>query len=472
MNMNKIMKIILLILIDAATMFAAYFGVDKIFVIADMAHSDIFMKFVPIFVAAKIVIYIVTGLYKEETRGMIFEVIAIFIANIIVFLFSFFYLGVKNCIPLQLIALSLDLIIETLSRSFLLSVPDEELEKLKDYHDELISNPYDTNTASLYEDNYDDNIDSNIDNNYDDNYNDEYDNDYQEYAYENENNNDIDNYEEEPYYEDANDDIYSLTAQELSQRDNEIYEMFQNEQKQTIDKLRQIEQQLKNRELELQEKENNLDSYTYIQNDEEPYYDEYEENYEEVTAQPYYEDSYPNEEITNNTELPYENEIEPNINSANYISPLEIKREQKREEYDQLEKMLEEMKTLHIELETKAKEMEKQEALFDLDIKSMPSRENNFDYTKQKRKLSDKELIEATENKLMHKRKRTNPYINLFPKKEITKERTLKDALTTSPLLKDLNSKEESKKESKVDFLIELNERLEESKKRKENNNK
>lgn len=132
MNKEKTIKTVSLIFIDIFFMAITYIIADLIFNKANLTIDPNFPKFIPLLILIKIGIYFIAGLYKEETRGIIFEISCVALANILVFILVRFILKVGVSTYLQLIALTVDIIVETISRSLILSVSEEELEQDND----------------------------------------------------------------------------------------------------------------------------------------------------------------------------------------------------------------------------------------------------------------------------------------------------------------------------------------------------
>lgn len=132
LNKEKTIKTVSLIFIDIFFMAVTYIIADLIFNKANLTIDPNFPKFIPLLILIKIGIYFIAGLYKEETRGIIFEISCVTLANIIVFILVRFILKVGVSTYLQLIALTVDIIVETISRSLILSVSEEELEQDND----------------------------------------------------------------------------------------------------------------------------------------------------------------------------------------------------------------------------------------------------------------------------------------------------------------------------------------------------
>ena len=140
MNKEKTIKTVSLVFIDIFFMAITYIVANLIFNKADLTIDPNFTKFIPLLILIKIGIYFIAGLYKEETRGMVFEISCVTLANIIVFILVRFILKVGVSTYLQLIALTVDIIVETISRSLLLSVSEEELEE---DNIQVFDDPYD-----------------------------------------------------------------------------------------------------------------------------------------------------------------------------------------------------------------------------------------------------------------------------------------------------------------------------------------
>ena len=140
LNKEKTIKTVSLVFIDIFFMAITYIVANLIFNKADLTIDPNFPKFIPLLILVKIGIYFIAGLYKEETRGMVFEISCVALANIIVFILVRFILKVGVSTYLQLIALTVDIIVETISRSLLLSVSEEELE---DENIQVFDDPYD-----------------------------------------------------------------------------------------------------------------------------------------------------------------------------------------------------------------------------------------------------------------------------------------------------------------------------------------
>ena len=140
LNKEKTIKTVSLVFIDIFFMAITYIIANLIFNKADLTIDPNFPKFIPLLILIKIGIYFIAGLYKEETRGMVFEISCVTLANIIVFILVRFILKVGVSTYLQLIALTVDIIVETISRSLLLSVSEEELEE---DNIQVFDDPYD-----------------------------------------------------------------------------------------------------------------------------------------------------------------------------------------------------------------------------------------------------------------------------------------------------------------------------------------
>lgn len=140
LNKEKTIKTVSLVFIDIFFMAITYIVANLIFNKANLTIDPNFPKFIPLLILIKIGIYFIAGLYKEETRGMIFEISCVTLANIIVFILVRFILKVGVSTYLQLIALTVDIIVETISRSLLLSVSEEELEE---DNIQVFDDPYD-----------------------------------------------------------------------------------------------------------------------------------------------------------------------------------------------------------------------------------------------------------------------------------------------------------------------------------------
>ncbi|MGN8914536.1 hypothetical protein [Anaerofustis butyriciformans] len=140
MNKEKTIKTVSLVFIDIFFMAITYIVANLIFNKADLTIDPNFTKFIPLLILIKIGIYFIAGLYKEETRGMVFEISCVTLANIIVFILVRFILKVGVSTYLQIIALTVDIIVETISRSLLLSVSEEELEE---DNIQVFDDPYD-----------------------------------------------------------------------------------------------------------------------------------------------------------------------------------------------------------------------------------------------------------------------------------------------------------------------------------------
>ena len=106
LNKEKTIKTVSLIFIDIFFMAVTYIIADLIFNKANLTIDPNFPKFIPLLILIKIGIYFIAGLYKEETRGIIFEISCVTLANIIVFILVRFILKVGVSTYLQLIALT------------------------------------------------------------------------------------------------------------------------------------------------------------------------------------------------------------------------------------------------------------------------------------------------------------------------------------------------------------------------------
>jgi len=142
LNTKNIIKIVFLIIIDIIFMAATYLICNKIFNANNLTIDPTFPRYIAILIIAKLAIYFIGGLYKDETRGIIFEIGTVTLANIIVFILLRFIFKVGVSTYLQLIALTVDIIVETISRSVLLSTT--EIEEV--YEDE------DDSTAQVFDD--------------------------------------------------------------------------------------------------------------------------------------------------------------------------------------------------------------------------------------------------------------------------------------------------------------------------------
>ncbi len=129
LSRNKIVKILSLVLIDVFFMAFTYILSNKIFNANNLAIDPSFIKVIPLLILIKIGIYFIAGLYKEETRGMIFEISSVIFANAIIYVLLRFILKIGVSTYLQLIALTVDIIVESISRSFMLSSEEHEEEK-------------------------------------------------------------------------------------------------------------------------------------------------------------------------------------------------------------------------------------------------------------------------------------------------------------------------------------------------------
>ena len=141
LNKEKTIKTVSLVFIDIFFMAITYIVANLIFNKANLTIDPNFPKFIPLLILIKIGIYFLAGLYKEETRGIIFEISCVTLANIIIFILVRFILKVGVSTYLQLIALTVDIIVETISRSLLLSVSEEELQEEENI--QVFDDPYD-----------------------------------------------------------------------------------------------------------------------------------------------------------------------------------------------------------------------------------------------------------------------------------------------------------------------------------------
>lgn len=141
MNKEKTIKTVSLVFIDIFFMAITYIVANLIFNKANLTIDPNFPKFIPLLILIKVGIYFIAGLYKEETRGIIFEISCVTLANIIVFILVRFILKVGVSTYLQLIALTVDIIVETISRSLLLSISEEELQEEENV--QVFDDPYD-----------------------------------------------------------------------------------------------------------------------------------------------------------------------------------------------------------------------------------------------------------------------------------------------------------------------------------------
>ena len=141
LNKEKTIKTVSLVFIDIFFMAITYIVANLIFNKANLTIDPNFPKFIPLLILIKIGIYFLAGLYKEETRGIIFEISCVTFANIIIFILVRFILKVGVSTYLQLIALTVDIIVETISRSLLLSVSEEELQEEENI--QVFDDPYD-----------------------------------------------------------------------------------------------------------------------------------------------------------------------------------------------------------------------------------------------------------------------------------------------------------------------------------------
>ncbi|EDS72312.1 hypothetical protein ANASTE_02028 [Anaerofustis stercorihominis DSM 17244] len=123
---KKIVKLVFLVMIDILFMAITYVICNTVFNANNLAIDPAFPKYIPLLIVVKLLIYFIAGLYKDETRGIIFEIGSVTFANLLVFILLRFIFKIGVSTYLQLIALTVDIIVETISRSLLLSVIEVE----------------------------------------------------------------------------------------------------------------------------------------------------------------------------------------------------------------------------------------------------------------------------------------------------------------------------------------------------------
>lgn len=123
---KKIVKLVFLVMIDILFMAITYVICNTLFNANNLAIDPAFPKYIPLLIIVKLLIYFIAGLYKDETRGIIFEIGSVTFANLLVFILLRFIFKIGVSTYLQLIALTVDIIVETISRSLLLSVIEVE----------------------------------------------------------------------------------------------------------------------------------------------------------------------------------------------------------------------------------------------------------------------------------------------------------------------------------------------------------
>lgn len=123
---KKIVKLVFLVMIDILFMAITYVICNTVFNANNLAIDPVFPKYIPLLIVVKLLIYFIAGLYKDETRGIIFEIGSVTFANLLVFILLRFIFKIGVSTYLQLIALTVDIIVETISRSLLLSVIEVE----------------------------------------------------------------------------------------------------------------------------------------------------------------------------------------------------------------------------------------------------------------------------------------------------------------------------------------------------------
>ena len=123
---KKIVKLVFLVMIDILFMAITYVICNTVFNANNLAIDPAFPKYIPLLIIVKLLIYFIAGLYKDETRGIIFEIGSVTFANLLVFILLRFIFKIGVSTYLQLIALTVDIIVETISRSLLLSVIEVE----------------------------------------------------------------------------------------------------------------------------------------------------------------------------------------------------------------------------------------------------------------------------------------------------------------------------------------------------------
>lgn len=255
MQKKGVTRVLILGIIDIITMAITYFASYKILSAVGFELNSKFLIFIPAFILIKIFLYALLGLYKSNSRGLILECIIIVVSNAVVFSLIQFVLKFSGTLYINLAAVTVDLVVETISRSIFSNHKIKNEEEIPDYEG--------------YNDLYDDlgeNLNMNNDYTQDEYYDDNsyIEEDQGDYA------------TNEDYYDEGNEEYYENQAQDAYDENYDPYydeedtyeqESNANINEEAIDqlnyykeKLRDMAKSLEQKTAMLHEKENELEA--------------------------------------------------------------------------------------------------------------------------------------------------------------------------------------------------------------------